>query len=323
MIRSDEHISLWHQVPSWAISLALHAALFVLFLTTMRGCGGNVDGQAGEEFRSIGIFVKDADSPDPETQPQETVTDSDTSAQDAVDMSVDDQPPSELSQPASTVPLIGGGPPIAPPAIVDDIGVETRPNGSPPALPSALGLGPGETSFMDIRDSGKRFVYIIDCSGSMTGNRIRFAQAQLIGSLNLLDPAQEFQILFYNTSVTSLSLRGGDRDTLYHANEINTSAARRAIRAVQPNQGTRHVPALERAIRMRPDVVFFLTDGHDTPPTVADLDRIRRLNGGKSRVHCVEFGQGALLTPITWLRTLARQNGGRYKYVDVNQLPRR
>ncbi len=315
-IRPDEYTSLWQRVPSWAISLVLHAGLFLFFVSTLRGCGGTSNGRLEEEFRSIGIVEVDHAVIDPVQKPTENPVD--TPSEQPVD-AIDDAPPEEIQLPDLAPPTIAPGPPPLPAPVV---GSDDRPRTSQPgAAPlGSRGLGPGETAFMDIRDGGQRFVYVIDCSGSMVGKRIKFARSQLTQSLNVLDPSQEFQILFYNTRVVSLSLRRGERDRMYAATALNTSAALRAIQAVQPNEGTRHVPALERAIRMRPDVIFFLTDGHDSSPTVGQLRQLKELNGGVTRIHCIEFGQGDLLNPVTWLRAVARENGGRYKYVDVNRL---
>lgn len=317
-LKKDEYSSLWHRLPGWAISLLLHAGLLMFFMSTMRGCGGSPSGTPGEEFRSFGIYVKDAAPNDEKTPPTETET-TDSNSEVADTSPVDALPPADLNLPNTQQPTIGAGPPPLPASVgSSDIKQVVKSGGE--LLAGSLGLGPGETAFVDIRDSGKNFVYAIDRSGSMAGNRIAFARAQLSSSLNVLQPYQKFQVLFYNTSVSQLKLRQGDNNQMYAASAQNTSRAIRAIRSVRTGEGTQHMPALEKAIKLRPDVIFFLTDGHDTPLTPSDLAYIRKLNGGVSRIHCVEFGQGQLLNTGTWLRKVARQNGGRYKYVDVNRL---
>ncbi len=321
-VRSDEYTSKWHRVPSWAISLVLHGILLFIFMNTMRGCGGDMSGEAGEEFRNFGIYVKQSNQDEPQdTQPVETTTNNSQADQTNDQIAVDERPPADIDLPDIEIPAIGAGAPMLPANVgsSDIKPPETAPGGQ---LKDSLGLGPGETAFVDIRDSGKTFVYAIDCSGSMVGNRIAFARAQLASSLNVLQPYQQFQILFYNTSVTQLSLRrNGISRGLYTASQQNVAQAIKTIRSFQPMQGTKHIPALEKAIKLRPDVIFFLTDGHDSPPSPDDLKFLRRLNGGRSRIHCIEFGQGEeLATSRTWLRAAAQQNGGRYKYVDVNRL---
>lgn len=322
-VPSRDRITVGERAPGLVVSLALHAALFFLLMNTMKGCGGSPRTQGTDEFVSFGLVERQVPSEEQDTADEPTDSEVTQPTDNVIDtVPIDDAPPADLNQPSESLPLIGAGPPPLPPSVVDgDISeVPSKVGGS--ALRTPLGLGPGETAFVDIRDSGKKFVYAIDCSGSMVGDRMAFARAQLISSINLLDPSQQFQVLFYNTSVRVLKIRSQTGNKLYPANAQNTSAAVRAIRQVRPDDGTRHAPALERALRLGPDVIFFLTDGHDRPLSVGDLERIRRMNTGDTRIHCIEFGQGPLLTAQSWLRTLASQNDGQYKYFDVNNLQR-
>jgi hypothetical protein len=146
---------------------------------------------------------------------------------------------------------------------------------------------------------------------------IRVARDELMSSLETLERTQQFQIIFYDTHPRPMLLAGEKGNELYWATTANRNAARRYIANVQPEQGTKHMPALEMALRMKPEVIFFLTDADLPVLEAADLDKIRRLNGDQSRIHCVRFGQGADLEPNNFMRQLAAQNGGRYRYRDV------
>ena len=77
-------------------------------------------------------------------------------------------------------------------------------------------------------------------------------------------------------------------------------------------------------------------DRHNCGPmSLGDLERcldiaydkestdIKQLNQGRTRIHCIEFGDGpppSRVDPDNWLHRLARDNGGTYRYCDVNQL---
>src|SRR5687768_11046644 len=61
----------WVTVPSWFLSLVGHAlTLFVCILISRSpGCRSDIQGDGGESFRDVGIYV--ADSTDPtESEPQ-------------------------------------------------------------------------------------------------------------------------------------------------------------------------------------------------------------------------------------------------------------
>ena len=82
-----------------------------------------------------------------------------------------------------------------------------------------------------------------------------------------------------------------------------------------------HLPALEMALIMRPDVVFFLTDASEPQMSAIELARVRRLNRG-TVINTIEFGAGPRGANYNFLQALAAENGGQHGYVDVGRLLR-
>ena len=78
--------------------------------------------------------------------------------------------------------------------------------------------------------------------------------------------------------------------------------------------------ALTMALRMNPDVVFFLTDADEPRLSTSELQRIRARNRGTS-INTIEFGSGPSSGRYTFLRQLADENQGKHAYVDVTSLP--
>lgn len=319
--------SAWTSVfTTHIVSLLVHAGLLILVVTNARSCTENPGGGDGE-FREVGIYVKQpADS-----QTEESVTDT-VSEQSAIPQALDTLTPSlELTEMSSDLldlpqveqpPVVGLGSASVSvsPASVDKMLKTT--GTSVAAQAAAMGLG--KTSFFGVQDEGTRFVYVLDCSGSMLShNAIGVAKAELMASLESLDATQQFQIIFYNIQAREMNQRTGPAE-LYWASDINRTLARQFIATVQPEGGTVHLPALKKALRFGPEVIFFLTDA-DTELSSADLNDIKKLNGNRSRIHCVEFGTGADVSAgiPNFLRKLARQNGGTYRYRDVTQFSQR
>jgi Ca-activated chloride channel family protein len=180
----------------------------------------------------------------------------------------------------------------------------------------------GEVPFFGLKETGTRFVYLLDSSGSMMNhNAIRVAKAELMASLQSLDATQQFQIIFYNTSAQSMTQRS-DPEKLYWATDINRTIARQFISGIQPDGGTSHVPAIKKALKFNPEVLFFLTDADEPQLSAAEMDEIHKLNRGGTRIHCVEFGKGPDLSVDNFLKKLARQNNGLYQYRDVTKFDR-
>lgn len=342
-------------LPSGVASLVLHALLLVCATSTLRGCQkGQVAEPGGDVFREVGLFVvqgsdsgadADAGTADADGQPSEN------SATPPVD-----KPPAETAQPAVDVstavlpreapsvsqllgqqdpldnretlhgdstlpPLIGPGAPLSGAAALSGGGAAAQINPSGAAGQQAVGAvqpGPGQTAFMNIADSGRSFVYVIDISGSMgEDNRLELARSQLKASLRLLQPTQEFQVIFYSDYPTRLKLRGQGQRATYYATTANLLLAAREIDAVQPQHGTEHKPALMDAISLKPDVIYFLTDGREPPLYPADINDIRRVTGSTT-IHVIEFGGAGLIERgESWLQKLARQSGGEYRQFTV------
>ena len=76
-------------------------------------------------------------------------------------------------------------------------------------------------------------------------------------------------------------------------------------------------PQLQQAIRLRPDVIFFLTDADDLNP--ADVRALTQINAGRSAIHVVELtleNRDRLDMPM---HRLASGNHGGYRAVDVER----
>jgi hypothetical protein len=180
------------------------------------------------------------------------------------------------------------------------------------------GGGPG-TSFFGHKAAGRKFVYVLDASGSMYDyNAIAVAKAELLASLSQLDENQQFQIIFNNEKC--YPMRDSDRrENVFWGTETNRTRASQFIRNIEPDGGTRHLDALLMALGLAPDVIFFLTDAGEPILYEKDLDTIKRRNNGRSTIYTIEFGKGANLRTDNFLKKLARVNGGAHAYRDVQE----
>lgn len=104
---------------------------------------------------------------------------------------------------------------------------------------------------------------------------------------------------------------------MYFATESNKLIARRQIDRAVPLNGTEHELALADALSLRPDVIYFLTDG-DTPPLYADdLQQLSRISG-RTTIHVVEFTSGGLTSrSVSWLEQLAQKFHGEYRRIET------
>lgn len=316
------------------LSLAAHATFVLIFAFSLRGCSRGPVGFTAEESREVGIVIKDrGDHPDAlivgearDGEVSETQVEVPTNRDSFVPtQATPEQPPVETLLPQEDSSLrIGPGVNLPGGAAVADPRQPVKSGGGKrPAATGTIGGAPG-TAFMGTEDEGSRVVFVIDASGSMTSNNsMQVAKSALVSSLQGLDGDQQFLIIFYDDKPVVLHLRDSHKPQLYAATEIHKTLAKQKIAGIQPGTGTQHVPALEMALRLSPDVIFFLTDGQEPPIYEGELASLKKMNGQKTRIHTIEFGVGPEVSeasyPKNFLRKLSRQNGGTYRYYDVTK----
>jgi hypothetical protein len=68
----------------------------------------------------------------------------------------------------------------------------------------SAGVGIGGTSFFGVKTVGKRFVYVVDNSNSMSKGRLEAAIQEVQDSVDLLKPNQFFYVIFYSDTAYPL-----------------------------------------------------------------------------------------------------------------------
>ena len=104
--------------------------------------------------------------------------------------------------------------------------------------------------------------------GGGGGSPLASAKSELLASLAELGDTQQFQIIFYNEKPTRMNL-GRSFGGLVLADEQAKRLAERFVKGIVADGGTQHEAALEMALKLAPDVIFFLTDADEpamSPP---------------------------------------------------------
>ncbi len=182
------------------------------------------------------------------------------------------------------------------------------------------------TTVFGVSGSGSRFVYVFDRSDSMNGfdgKPLRAAKAELLRSLKTLSDRQRFQIVFYNDQPSTFRIDGMPAQLIAGEDSL-VARAEQYVNSVSAFGGTEHASAIKLALRMSPDVIFFLTDARIPRLSAEELREIqRRADGIGTAIHAIEFGAEPVAPSDSFLRDLAAMNRGQYQYVDVRGLSRR
>jgi hypothetical protein len=186
------------------------------------------------------------------------------------------------------------------------------------------GLGKAtQTYVFGVPGVGSKFLYLFDRSASMSGfegRPLAAAKRELANSLRSLESTHQFQIIFYNNRPSVFNPFAPQPPRMVFGEDKNKRLAEEYIRNMTADGGTDHMLAINLALGLAPDVVFFLTDADDPQLTAAELAQIERRNRGIV-FNTIEFGAGPQRSGNNFLVRLARQNGGQHAYVDVTRLP--
>jgi len=327
-------------VPSWLLSLVLHAVLFVVLAISLPGLRGGIVGDPDGDLRTVGIWVgHSGDGTGNDESGGGSGQEKEARGETKLVPAAKSDPLAIPATSAPSMPVQNTIPiapaPVAPPVIGP--GANPRhaglfPRGAEPRSTAGKSGGDsagggrrgsrGSTPFFGIVDVGSRFVYVIDCSGSMySHNAMGAAKSELLKSLRTLNRFQQFQIVFYNTDQKWLKAPGKVDFRFFAADEKSLRQAAAFVAEIDPDGGTQHRTAIELALRLHPDVIFFLTDGGVPGLGPFDLEELKRLNERHTRIHCVQFSsQDDPDAPAAtdFLQKLAAQNDGAYVCRDVS-----
>lgn len=127
-----------------------------------------------------------------------------------------------------------------------------------------------DAMFFGTSASGRRFIFILDVSGSMQargGARFDRARDELIASVSRLREDQHFYVYLFNWSTFPMFGPSNDPGQLIPANAENIAKLKTWLYAIVPQSGTDPRAALLGAHSMQPDAIFLLSDGQfNTPP---------------------------------------------------------
>lgn len=217
----------------------------------------------------------------------------------------------------------------------------------PPAELGDTGKPKQSIKFFGAEAYGNRFVFVLDVSSSMAarnGRRLLRATMELIGSINQLNSEQEFSVILYsNNALPMFFTKKNNEPEMRPATPANKQAAVNWLRyKVRPQGGTMPARALQIAGNLKPDAVFFLSDGEFLYGHTVNLNSPMNAffqNFGTARQAMLPPG-GALLDPAAVLaeypreiivhtiafesvssgplmEQIAKQKGGQYRFIPA------
>jgi hypothetical protein len=201
------------------------------------------------------------------------------------------------------------------------------------------GGGGGNVNFFGLRSRIKAVVFCVDVSGSMvekdtSGQNYARLEGEVEKAINGLEPRTRFGIVAFADYVDSYRLDLVDaredqkRAALAWLKKqtpmVYLSTAAKDAKEKDKHRGTRADLALDRAFRMKPDTIFFVSDGQptaiaespgsDTVEYIMDLvEKQQTQLPRRTVIHCIAYlASGG----VRFMRGLSSKNDGEFKEIQ-------
>jgi hypothetical protein len=143
-------------------------------------------------------------------------------------------------------------------------------------------------SFFGLTPEGRRFVFVIDCSrsmnhphGSEAKTRFKRMKIELTKTVFSLGLEQEFFFIFFNDQAIPMPAAG-----VAQANPVTKERYLGWMLDLKADGDTEPTGALQLALRLNPDVIYFLTDGSFIHRVQTEMLSLRT---GSTRIHTFAF----------------------------------
>jgi len=190
--------------------------------------------------------------------------------------------------------------------------------------------GSNSASFAGISSGSNahKIVYVIDASGSMIAY-LQIVLDELARSLQNLSPQQSFSVVFFQGNN---AIEVPPAGKLLPATADERSRALKWISAnVVPKEGTNPLVAIEKALTLKPDVIFLLSQditGYgqfevDQQELMNLLDKLNPIDPKSHRrttqINCIQFLDA---DPLDTMAKIAKEHGGPngYKFLSRKEL---
>ncbi len=295
-------------VPSWLTSLIVHlSVILVLALVSISDGGRTVIAMLASADERVDIepyttFDMALDPVEIETLSEEM-----------------EVPSSQLMQPTDLAPVLEN-------ALLDaslssesqdsfseSLATEGVPNSDLPRQENG-----GGAKFFGVGGNGRDFVFIVDCSGSMADyGRWHQAVRELKQSVNDLKEDQRFLILLYNDGFIAMN----NDAKLVKSDSRSRKKAFKWLVNNRPDSWTFCAEALGKALSLKPDAVFLLSDGEFNDrqdvffvlDTMNSKERLSPYEEQQIPVHTIALGSHF---GRHTMKRIADENSGEFRLVD-------
>jgi hypothetical protein len=180
------------------------------------------------------------------------------------------------------------------------------------------GIGPKGAVFGN-GGNAFRIAFICDGTGTMVGLKDTLVKRELRSTIGKLTPKQQFNIIYFRDGENAEAV---DKNSLIPATPPNIKRMGDFLDGLAPQGQTNPIPAIEMAFKMKPQLLYILSDGEfdDLVPYADVIKRVAELNADKkTRVNTILFGDRDAQAEKT-MQQIAKDSGGNFVFVPLDKL---
>lgn len=173
--------------------------------------------------------------------------------------------------------------------------------------------------FFGVESAGNKFVFVVDCSGSM-GDERRYQRAvyELTRSMDMLRTSHQFLVILYNSATYPMLDMNEDNLRMLPATNTNKKRVTDWLEAQQPQALTLPMIAMKMSLSLKPSSVYFLSDGEFFDRTIPMLNKHnvddRSTGATKIPINTITLGSTGMGAPM--MKYIAEESGGRFRWVQ-------
>ena len=315
----------------WAVSVLLHIGIFLLVLFASYMANQSMKDDADRELIIIPTAISDPTEQDGSNRPGSGGDPTRDAAQDKIQdvMRTDGWAQTESNQNVAGF-LSGNESDTVAMGITRGAGASIGGKGqggtgtgdggvlAPYGTPGG-GTGGPRTGFYGTAGNASRVVYILDHSGSMLDN-FNFLQLEVRKSVEAMLPVHYFAVIVVSENAEVLGQMRLERATADNKRDVTLKMDRVVAQGQNDEMLIPFKTAFEKAFAMKPQLVYFLTDGKFDAKL---MDVVKELNKDrKVRINTIAFVNDKQRDYFDQLSALAKENGGMFKFVSEKDLGR-
>lgn len=173
--------------------------------------------------------------------------------------------------------------------------------------------------FFGVESAGNRFIFVIDCSGSMADEgRYERAVYELTRSMDMLQTNHRFLVILYNSETYPMLDMTAHSIRMIPATRTNKNRVANWLKDQQPAALTLPMFAMRTSLALKPSTIYFLSDGEFHDGTIAMLEKFNvddsSTGATKIPINTITLGSTGMGAPM--MKYIADLSGGRFRWVQ-------